>query len=100
MRRIVKTTMGVQDSIQAVTIPADGVIVHVGFTPETTDQYLSVWLEVDVAKAMTVRDFVILRDGQDVPEGGVYVGTAQNYSVDQVWHLYEIPAQTTTRTGK
>lgn len=47
------------------------------------------WAEVEPDKRNSARTFVMVGNGWEVPEGGVYIGTVQRSNF--VWHYYEVP---------
>lgn len=50
----------------------------------------TIWGEVDVDQEREDRVFVIVGTGHEIPDNGLYLGTAQFMEGALVWHLYEL----------
>ena len=48
------------------------------------------WAEHDDALPESARTFTVVGTGHRIPDGAVYVGTAQRTREGLVWHLYEM----------
>lgn len=88
MRTVYKYTVQV-NTVQNVSMPKGGKIVHVG--TQGSFDVIEFWAIVDTNFEHEVRKFIILGTGHAVLSDYDYVGTVVMDSVAPlVWHLWEV----------
>lgn len=73
------------DGPQLFQLPDGATVLSVGICPLGQ---LAMWIYVDMSKACTQREFVVVGTGHPVPDGLEFIGTV--VSDPFVWHILEI----------
>ena len=53
------------------------------------DGALCLWACVDTQLPLVSRTFTTLPTGRDIGDAGIYVGTVEADTLDEVWHIFE-----------
>jgi len=75
----------ITDSTIEIEMPKAAKIIHV----QAQREIPCLWAFVDPTAELVTRYFYIAATGEDVQEGGQYIGTVFQYGGDYVWHIFE-----------
>lgn len=81
---ILKFSLNIKAGVQALSLPQNSAIVHVGMQ----DSRLCFWAVVDPRNSCSTRYFRVIGTGDEVSPPDFYVGTTQDGPF--VWHLFEV----------
>lgn len=80
---------------QTVSMPADAVLLHLGFDGNVARPVMCMWAAVDADAPKVDVEIIIVGTGHPLPHVGTFLGTVIDGSF--VWHLFTGPAHTMQR---
>lgn len=80
-----------QFGVQTIQLPHGSLFRHVAMKKEGELEKLTLWFEVEASQVPFTYKFIVIRTGETVPEGLIYLGTAVRELF--VAHIYQDPTQ-------
>ena len=94
MEQILKYHLNVENKPQAIMLPTGAIVRRVGCQkpPYQARAELYLWAQGDLNLAKEERSFAVVWTGQDIPTGGLYLGSGQAEITGStwVWHVFEL----------